>query len=413
MGRGQDADPEISADQVRRRFVWARRQGRPAWLWPDVPIPAWRVALAEIEAAIISAISGSGATLEGDPEAIGLAGYTSGMGPLLGWWLEQGRLSAGDEAARVLRRHLAHNRTRAGRMALAATGIVERLAERGIEPLVLKGSHTGPGYFPEAGTRPASDIDLLVRASDVAGAEAVLRSEGLVLESRGRWESNWRHVGSAGLPRSLSYVHADDPWSVDLHGSLNLSAGEGAPVADLDRADPMGSRSRWPADPRAGVLDQPLLLLHLAAHAGAGWQNLTLLRQVELVLVIQQDSAAGRLSWDEVLAVGDRTGALGYAYPALRLAGKLAPGTVPDAALQACAARATPQVRRALDGQTPASAQRIDRSSLGEHFMWTGGWRGRLRQLAADVAPQVRSASQLLGIYEERAWRIIRGRVSQ
>ncbi len=166
------------------------------------------------------------------------------------------------------------------------------------------------------------------------------------------------------------------------------------------------------ANPRAGVLDQPLLLLHLAAHAGSGWQNLTLLRQVELVLVIRRDLAAGRLDWDAFLDLGARTGALAFAYPALWFSEALAPGTVPGAVLDRAAVHAPAAVRRALTRLTPASAQRIDRNSLSEHFMWAPGWRGRLRQLASDILPQTGSWTRLLGLYEERAWRLIRGRVS-
>jgi hypothetical protein len=161
------------------------------------------------------------------------------------------------------------------------------------------------------------------------------------------------------------------------------------------------------------VLEQPLLLVHLAAHAGAGWQNLTLLRLVELVLVIRQDMEAGKLEWDAFLEVGGRTGALGYAYPALRLAEQLAPGLVPHDVLQACGEKVPSAVREALDRLTPATAQRIDRNSVGEHFMWAQGWQERLRQLASDIQLRGRSWPELRRIYEERAWRLIRGRVSQ
>ncbi len=408
------ADPEISGEEVRRRFAWARRQGRPAWLWPEVSIAAWRVALERIGAVTSQVLAGDVAeALDGDAEAIGLAGYTSGMGPLLGHWLEQGRIGASDEAARVLARHLAHNRVRSARMAAAATGVAGRLNRARIAVLVLKGAHTGPAYFPEPGARPASDIDLLVAAPDMAFAEAELMRSGFELKGRGRWESSWRHPDSSAVPRSLTYVHADDPWSVDLHGSLNISAGDGGPVADLDLGEPMAGAGCWPADPSARVLEQPLLLLHLAAHAGAGWQNLTLLRLVELVLVIRRDAAADVLDWDAFLEVGGRSAALAYAYPALRLAETLSPGTVPDAVLGACARRAPPAVRRIALGLTPATAQRVDRSSLAEHFMWAAGWRAWLRQLAGDILPGVRTWPELAGIYEERAWRLIRGRVSQ
>jgi hypothetical protein len=413
MAATRDADPEIVAEDVRRRIVWARRQGRPAWLWPDVPIDDWRSALEGIERAIVGMLAGDHAvSLEGEPHSVGLAGYTSGMGPLLGLWLEQGRLRANEPVAVVLARHLDHNRARAARMTAAAVEIVERLAGQGIETLVLKGAHTGAAYFPEPGVRPASDIDLLVAPDDAAIAEAVMERCGLLLKERREWESSWLAPSARREPRSLTYVHAEDPWSIDLHSSLNISVGCGTPVAELDAAIPMASPGRWPVDARAGVLQQPLLLLHLAAHAGAGWQNLTLLRQVELVLVIRQDLAAARLSWDAFLDVGSRTGALAYAYPGLRLAEKLAPGTVPREVLDHCAAPVPRAVRHALEQLTPATAQRIDRASVGEHFMWALGWRGRLRLLASDLVPAV-GWSQFRRIYEDRAWRLIRGRVSQ
>jgi hypothetical protein len=121
---------------------------------------------------------------------------------------------------------------------------------------------------------------------------------------------------------------------------------------------------------------------------------------------------AGRLSWPAFLEAGERTGALGYAYPALALAEKLALGLVPAAVLGHCAARAPAAVRRAVERLTPATAQRIERNSVGEHFMWAEGWRGRLRLLASDILPAVRWP-EFRRIYEERAWRLIRGRVSQ
>jgi hypothetical protein len=235
----------------------------------------------------------------------------------------------------------------------------------------------------------------------------------MVLERRGRWESTWRPGQGPSGPRTLTYVHAEDPWTVDLHWSLNVALGSASPTAALDRADPLASRSRWSMAPSARVLDQPLLLLYLAAHAGAGWHNLTLLRQLELALVIRRDLAEGRLDWSAVLDLGARTNALGYAYPSLLLSGKLVPGTVPAAVVEACAVQAPATVRRALAQLSPADAQRIDRSSVAEHFMWTPGWRGRLRQLASDLFPAVRTWSEVSRIYEVRAWRLIRGRVSQ
>jgi len=407
-------DPELRPEEVRRRIAWARRQGRPAWLWPETSVEAWRSAMDQVGAVTAAVLASDGdVRLEGEAEATGLAGYTSGMGPLLGLWLEQGRIRTSKPVAEVLARHLTHNRRRAATMAEAAGMVVGRLADRGIGTVVLKGMHTSAAYFPETGVRPASDIDLLVAGGDEAMAEAVMRSCGLAFKGRNPWESNWAPPTVRPEPRTLTYVHAEDLWSIDLHTALKISTGEGAPLADLDLARPMSSGGGWPVDERAGVLDQPLLLIHLAAHAGAGWQSLTLVRLVELVLVIRQDLEAGRLSWEAFVEVGDLTGSLGYAYPALRLAEKLTPGLVPGFVLDHCAATVPPPVREALEKLTPATAQRIDRNSVGEHFMWSEGWQGRLRQLASDIQLRGRSWPEFRRIYEERAWRLIRGRVSQ
>jgi hypothetical protein len=404
---------DLSPEEVRQRFAWARRQGAPAWLWPDITIEAWQQALAGIETVTRAALAGGTSLLEGDPAAIGLAGYTSGMGALLGWWHQQGLVETSPDIAAVLDLHLRHNVARAARMEASAAAVVAALRGAGIAVAVLKGAHTAGAYFPHPGTRPASDIDLLVRGCDRAAAEAVLEAIGFTLASRGALESSWRRAGVAEYPRSLEFVHAEDPWTIDLHHTLDVFVSAGVPIAALDRAEPLSSTRPWAASPGAVVLEQPLLLLHLAVHAGSALQSLTLLRQVELVLVIRHDVADARLSWDAFIASAARCDALGFAYPALRLCEELAPGTVPHAVLDQLAAAAPPRMLRIVNQLAPASAHRVVRSSVGEHFMWTRGWRGWLRQLAADVAPTGISWRRVRAIYEARGWRLIRGRFSR
>lgn len=406
---------DITEAEVVRRFQWAKRQGRPAWLWPEITVEAWRQALEQIARVVPDALSGGGPSpsLDGDPAAIGLAGYTSGLGPLLGWWTQTGALVPSPAVAPVLDLHLRHNQARAARLETAAVEVVERLARGGAPAAVLKGADTGRAYFPGPGVRPASDIDLLVRAEHVETAEAILRAAGFVEASRGERESSWRPPGAPRAPRSLTLTHADDPWSIDLHSSLDLSVGAGAPVARLDLGAPMDSRRSWALSSLAVALDQPLLLFHLAIHAGAGLQNLTLLRLVELNLVIRRDLAEDRLSWDAFLGLGQRLGLLGFAYPALKLCEDLTPGVVPGEVVERCADAAPRGVVRIVRRLTPAAAQRIARSSIAEHFMWSDDWRQRARQLAADIAPRAGSWRALWSIYEKRAWRLVRGRVSR
>jgi hypothetical protein len=134
---------------------------------------------------------------------------------------------------------------------------------------------------------------------------------------------------------------------------------------------------------------------------------------VELVLVVRQDIANGRLSWDEFLVVGARARALGAAYPALRMAEKLAPGTVPSAVLGIAAELAPPRARAIVEALEPATAQRIDHASIAEHFMWVSGFSGWVRQLRADLFPSAVSGRSRREIYEARIQALIRGRISR
>ena len=127
-------------------------------------------------------------------------------------------------------------------------------------------------------------------------------------------------------------------------------------------------------------------------------------------LVVRQDMLGGDPSWNAFLEIGARTGSLGYAFPSLRLCEELVPGTVPSSVLEACANQVPTATRRLLTHLTPANAQRLERSSIAEHFMWSRGWRGRCRQIASDLLPSS-SWQTLWSIYERRAWALVRGRI--
>jgi len=405
---------DLSEGEVRDRFRWARKQGKPGWLWPEADIGAWRLALVQIEEAIRQVVGGSrSAMLEGDIPAVGLACYTSCTGPLLGWWVREGRLSVSPPLAALLDLHLRHNQIRTERMQAEARHLVGALTDRGIDVAVLKGAHTGPAYFADPATRCASDIDLLVRPEQAPPAEEVLRSHHIVERSRAARESSWMPADMRPEPRSLMLTHADDPWSIDLHISLNLPVSSGAPLAALDRAQPMNSSQSWAPVPAAKTLPQPLLLLHLAVHASAGLQNLTLLRLVELHLVIQRDLASGILQWGQFLVLAEQIEVLGFVYPALRLCENLAPGTIAQPVLDRCARAAPSGVVRVVSRLTPATAQRIDRNSLSEYLMWTRGWRDVARLIGRDLIPTTSSWKAFWSIYDRRLWRVLRGKISR
>jgi hypothetical protein len=400
---------DLEPGEFARRQAEARQRGTPAWLWPEVSPGAWFEALADIRQAISRVLAGEPARLaSGNVRAMSVACYTAGVGPLLGSWQKSRKLSAEPEIARLLKLHLEQAKAREKRVRAEAKGIVSALTARGIPVIILKGGDSAYRYFEVPEVRPASDFDLLVPFDWSRAAEGVLADHGLACLARGARETSWADPGQSREPRSLWLVHGDDPWSIDLHNSLDFAASPGAARVRLDRAEPFATAENWAVGPPARVLSQPLLLLHLAVHASGGLHSLTMLRMVEIVLVIRRDVASGQLSWDEFLTAGAQAEALGAAYPALKMSEMLAPGTVSVEVLAACAHAALRRVRKIVDQLEPSIAHRVERASVAEHFMWVAGAGGWLRQLWSDVLPNPRS---LRRVYGARLYRLLRGQI--
>jgi hypothetical protein len=396
---------ELDLGEFHLRRAMALRRGTPAWLWPEVSPTAWAEAIADLRRAISAILAGGKAHLSlGDSLATSLACYTAGVGPLLGWWSEAGILTASPDIGQLLALHLGHARARDMRTRRQAKRIVAALSGCGIPVIVLKGADTAYRYFPTPETRPAADLDLLVPFDWSRAAEGVLADNALARVGRSARESTWTDPRESREPRSLWLVHAEDPWSVDLHNSLDFAASPGAAAVNLDSTRPFESAERWALDPSARALQQPLLLLHLAVHAGGGLHSLTLLRMIEIVLVIRQDSANRQLSWDRFTTVAAQSGGLGAAYPALAMCELLAPGTVPNSVLERCAEAMPARARKVVERLDPGTAHRVDRASVMEHFMWVSGLGGWLRQLRSDLTPAAT-------IYQARAYRLLRGRI--
>lgn len=398
---------------LRERQAWAVRQGDPYWLWPEISQPDWAQALECIAAAVTARIAGEDAArLSGDCAAIGLASYTSGLGPLLGKWVQESLLDCTPAIASLLLDQVEQNQIRMKRMGAAAELICSGVGRKEFAPVLLKGFDTAYRFFPAPETRPASDIDILVPAATIDDVSGALVSGGFGARGAGRYETTFYPAEVRAEPVTLTCVHADDPWSVDLHRSLNIFVAAGAAIAALDGAEPLRRATPHPVFGGAVCLRRALLLLHLAVHAGAGWHNLTLLRQLELVLVVRGDSERDRLDWNEFLELGRLTGSAGYCHPALAMAEELVPGTVPAAVLAATAQACPLRVRRALASLKPASAHRVSRHSLREHFMWTRGARGWVRQIAADLVP-ASGERTLRSIYIARGRQLVSGRLSR
>lgn len=410
---------ELDPGEVKERLLWAGRQGHPKYFWPDLPPAAWRSGLRQLERVAAEVMGGQRSSLEArgsaEVRALGVAGYTSGLGPLLGHWLESGQVRGSEPVARLFGLHLAHGRERAARLRVELRRATEALTAAGVKPLVVKSSHTAVAYFPEPGVRPALDVDLVVDPRAFHAAEETLAAAGYgfgVRERRPR-KSTWVAPGSSRLPRSLELMHAGSQYVVDLHESLERNF---FGVRTLRPA--AGGEPPTRAAPELGtpvrVLRQPALLLYHALHASEGLYNLTLIRIVEMVLMIRRDRESGALDWAELRTLVEGRAAGRFVYPAFAMAERLAPGTVQPRFLEALVRAATPAMRSVVSTLSPAGAQPLDVLSVRERFMWCATPQDYVRRLVHMVAPAPagRSLRRLAALYVERLYRLLGRRVS-
>jgi putative nucleotidyltransferase-like protein len=376
--RAADADPtpERQAEIDRRLAVFSRtRHARD--LWPDIPVAAFRAAERELARVVAAVLSGAPSPVSlrspswPGGRALGVAGFVDGVGALIGFWRENGRVAAEPAVAALFATHLDHGRRRVARLRYELVRVVGALAERRVDVWVLKGMHTGYRYFPEPGTRTSSDIDLLVHPDDWLAACDVLRGLGLVERkhlSQPR-DSAWAPPTAQRVP-TLQYVHADGPWSIDLHRSLDRLPFEG--LETRLRFPDVSAGEVWKEfGPPVRILGQPLLLAYLALHASSHFYGITLIRLIELVLVAQHDFARHPERWEAFGDLVARTRSERFVFPALDLAERLVPGSIDGRVLARIAGAAPRRLRRMVRRMTPASAPRLHPyPALRERFVW-------------------------------------------
>ncbi len=401
-------------DTLEARFRWARRSGHPGYVWPEVPIADWRASLGAIEAAVRSVLAGeSGVELvpPGDAaaEAVGIAAFTSGTGPLLGRWSQTGIIETTAPVAAILAQHLEHGRRRADRLDAARDEALAALATRDVPAILLKGTHTAHVYFEEPGVRPMADIDIAVAPEDVDPAAAALSGLGYSpsLRSESPYRCDWIRPNS-GTARSLDFTHVENPIAIELHGGLardffGVCTVTLGPVDDAALEPVPGST--------AFVLAQPLLLGYLALHASEELHRLQLLRILELARVARADFR-GDAAWQAFRVLAREHGLGRFLFPALALTETLAPGTIPVGTLKELEADAPERMRRVVNRLTPATAQRLDRLSIADGFLWARGPRETLRRAAYLLWP-AKSGRDVKSIYADRFWRLVRGRVGR
>ncbi|HEX9705971.1 MAG TPA: nucleotidyltransferase family protein [Gemmatimonadales bacterium] len=350
--------PDHEIDHRLARFVTSRNA---LDVWPGVSAVAFRAAQEQIAGVTSAVLRGApqpirlAAPPNADARAIGVAGFAGGMGPLLGYWCETGTIVAEPAVAQLLATHLDHARGRTER----AHGVLERILARfddlDIEVVLLRGTHTRYRYFPEPATRSASDIHLLVQPPDWERARGALQALGLA-ERAGNAHpdrSLWSPAGEFPV-HALEFAHRDDPSLVELRRSLHPGPLLGLTAALETPVPP--APERWPELSRpVRVLPPPLLLAYLALHASRYFYATMLVRLAELVLVVERSLAGRPNAWPEFEALVDRASLRPFVFPALDLAERLAPGTLPPEVHERLTNGAPEWLRERVRAESPGS----------------------------------------------------------
>jgi hypothetical protein len=397
---------ELDSDVVQARMAWAKKRGLSRWLWPDTDPGEWREAVAQLSPVLAKALTGQIGQIQSnlDPRTLSLAGYTSGTGPLLGHMLKQGTITATDTVKSIFLVHLEDNRERMKTLRTEAIRVIELLAYGGIRPISIKGMHTAFAYFPDPACRPVSDIDLVVQPQELERAEEILKAHQYLgtIVSAVPYQCDWKTEGTSAFPKTLLHVHHKDPWGIDLQTTLDRHL-SGSTIVPLSRFALAGALAPSPISGSAYTLRQPLLLMLLAAHASEHLVGLTLMRLVELSLVIRKDLASGALDWASFLVLMRKIGPR-YIYPAFQACERFLPGTIDPAVLQACEADTPSDMKRLLAGKGLSDFQALDYHSFRERHMWAKGFADRLRHIAGELSPGAlnRTPSKTLAVYINR-----------
>lgn len=175
-----------------------------------------------------------------------------------------------------------------------AAKLIESMAERGIEVMLLKGIALAEHHYQDCADRPMGDVDIMVRKADAARTIALLAELG-----------DWRPLDTDlladrdALRHAQGYANAQG-FSVDLHWNLLPELGYYP-----DATDRLWQRSRAARFHGQSVrlLSPEDQLFHLCAH-GLRWNNGSCLRwgvdSVQLMRSVES------FDWDALLLTAER-----------------------------------------------------------------------------------------------------------
>jgi hypothetical protein len=200
--------------------------------------------------------------------------------------------------------------------------VLQSLRDHGLPAIVLKGAYLGEAVYGDVALRPMGDVDLLIRETDLATAQAVL------LEMGGVHQQFEDITASLGRRRHLPHTKIGG-LVVELHWNIVSPAG---PI----RVDVTGLWNRACPASIAGVealsLSPEDLLLHLCLHVCYEDSLSDLRGLVDITETTRRFT--GQLDWEQLAACAREWGASRYVGLALHLARAILGADIPDKALE-------------------------------------------------------------------------------
>ncbi|WCT74938.1 nucleotidyltransferase family protein [Sphingomonas naphthae] len=281
-----------------------------------------------------------------------------------------------------------------------AATVLALLREGGVATMANKGLVLGLTHYAHPAHRPMSDVDLIVRRTDLPQAVTLLRGAGWIPQHAGRYTINWHDIM---LYRHSVGFRDSAGRELDLHW---------APAGELSMA--WAEERFWAGAQPMAVRGEPTLrlsptdlALHTALH-GLRYNVMPPLRWIaDLGMILAREDEA--IDWDEMADFASRAGVLrrlGLALDHVRRDYGLA---IPDAPIArgaavrprlaermenwaALADPRTSRVRRFVKGRPVASVARMIQNDNARHIprilvRWAGRnlkksvkkARGRLR----------------------------------
>jgi hypothetical protein len=252
------------------------------------------------------------------------------------------------------------------------------LADAGVACVALKGSAVREHRVHHAGERPMGDIDLLARPADVARMIHALGALGYVQAF-----VDHRHItlmpAQARTPDTYG-EHVGNPLRIEIHERVT----EELPADSIDITDEL-----WPREPKPGInpyASFTALTRHVMLHT-AGNMRAHAMRFLQIYEIAQLARRLGPADWAELLGDDARARAW-WIYPALTLAERYVPDSIPDAQLQAFAAACPRGLRERFERH---SVYDVSWSNLRIHALpgieWSRTWSEALRFARSRALP--------------------------